>query len=165
MGQDGPLLYQGRFIRVEARSIAEDVHEVVVHPGAVAILVVDELGRVLLVRQVRAGAQGDLWEIPAGTLEAGETPLEAAKRELSEETSLIAENWQFLGAFFPTPGYSSEKIYLFQAGPISGTLEARSEIKEVRFFPVQEILDMARQGQGDGKTLAALALLRSPRVL
>lgn len=153
------LLYQGKLIRVEALSTPEGVREVVVHPGAVAILVVDEANRVLLVRQARAGAMDKLWEIPAGTLNPGEEPLAAAKRELFEETGLQAEKWHYLGAFFPTPGYSSEKIHLFRAESLLGTAKASHEIEEVRFFSVQEILDMAKQGRGDGKTLAALALL------
>ncbi|MGQ9700686.1 MAG: NUDIX hydrolase [Candidatus Bipolaricaulaceae bacterium] len=152
-------LYQGKFLRVEAWSTPSGEREVVVHPGAVALLVTDEQGRVLLVRQSRAAAQGEVWEIPAGTMEPGETPQETAKRELWEETGLVGEEWHYLGAFWPTPGYSSEKIHLFWVLKVSGALHAEQEIEEAKFFTVEEVLALAQQGQGDGKTLAALAFL------
>lgn len=152
-------LYQGKFLRVEAWATPSGEREVVVHPGAVALLVTDERGRVLLVRQSRAAARGEVWEIPAGTREPGETPQETAQRELWEETGLVGEEWHYLGAFWPTPGYSSEKIHLFWVHKVSGTLHANQEIEEAKFFTVEEVLALAQQGQGDGKTLAALAFL------
>ncbi len=158
------VLYQGKFLRVEAWPTPQGEREILVHPGAVAMLVTDEKGRVLLVRQSRAAAQEELWEIPAGTMEPGEAPLDTARRELFEETGLVGEEWRYLGAFWPTPGYASEKIHLFWVPRVSGTLRAQSEIAEVRFFPVEEILTLARQGRGDGKTLAALALLLAGKI-
>jgi ADP-ribose pyrophosphatase len=131
---------------------------VVLHPGAVAVLVRDRAGRVLLVRQHREGAGGPLWEIPAGVLERGERPLAAAQRELWEETGLTARHWRYLGTVYPTPGYSTERTYLFLAGDPSGEPGARSEVDEVRFLSVAEIQRLARAGVGDAKTLAALAL-------
>ncbi|MCS7240803.1 MAG: NUDIX hydrolase [Candidatus Bipolaricaulota bacterium] len=128
------------------------------HPGAVAILVTDGEGRVLLVRQQRAGAGKKLWEIPAGTLEHGEKPRACAIRELREETGLFGK-LQFLGAIYPTPGYSTERIYLFQLLDTPSFAQADHEVEEARFFTIDEILELARRGEGDGKTLAALAIL------
>jgi ADP-ribose pyrophosphatase len=152
-------VFRGRLLTVLLRSTPEGSREVVVHPGAVGMVVVDGYGRLLLVRQHREGAGKPLWEIPAGTLEPEERPLAVAKRELLEETGLSARQWRFLGLIYPTPGYSTERIFLFLAQGVEGTPVARAEVAEVRFFSPQEVRRLARTGQGDGKTLAVLALL------
>jgi len=149
------ILYHGKFLRVESWPTPEGEHEVVVHPGAVALLVTDQTGRVLLVRQRRAGARGEMWEIPAGTLEPGEKPFFCAIRELREETGLSLRP-RFLGVIYPTPGYCTERIFLFAAKTEEAPF-ASHEIEEVRFFTKEEVLELARRGKGDGKTLAALA--------
>ena len=156
----GSLVFQGQAISVEVRDAPAGRREVVLHPGAVAVLVRDEGGRVLLVRQHREGVDGPLWEIPAGTIGQGEKPLAAAKRELAEETGLTAGSWRYLGLAYPTPGYSNERTYFFRVEDVEGTPSARSEVDAVRFFTREEILALARCGQGDGKTLAALAWLQ-----
>lgn len=152
------LVFQGRAITVEVRETPAGPREVVLHPGAVAVLLRDELGRILLVHQHREGPRAPLWEIPAGVLEVGEKPLAAAKRELSEETGLTARRWRYLGTVYPTPGYSAERTYVFLAEKPSGEPAARSEVDEAGFFPTASIYRWARMGQGDAKTLAALAL-------
>lgn len=151
------LVFQGRLLRVILRHTSHGFREVVQHPGAVAILVTNGSGKILLVRQFREGAGRALWEIPAGTLEPGEKPYSCAIRELREETGLSLRP-RFLGVIYPTPGYSTERIFLFVA-KTSDKAVASSEIEEVRFFTKDEILELARQGEGDGKTLAALAFL------
>lgn len=152
------VLFFGRLLRVLRRVTPQGLREVVDHPGAVAILVTDAKGRVLLVRQRREGANGELWEIPAGTLEPGEKPYACAQRELQEETGLSGK-LRFLGVIYPTPGYSTERIFLFRLVHPVMTAMAQSEIEEAQFFSVPEILELARKGKGDGKTLAALAFL------
>ncbi len=152
------LAFAGRAIAVELRDTPAGQREVVLHPGAVAVLLRDELGRALLVRQHREGPGSPLWEIPAGVLERGEKPLAAAKRELREETGLTAHRWRYLGTIYPTPGYSTERTYVFLASGSQGTPAARQEVDETRFFTPEEIRRLARSGRGDAKTLAALAL-------
>ncbi len=152
--------FQGRLIAVEVRG----PYEVVVHPGAVAVVAQNEQGKLLLVRQEREGAGKALWEIPAGVREPGEKPLAAAQRELAEETGLRARTWRFLAVLYPTPGYSTERIYLFLAQGLEGAPLARSEIAEVGFFSPAEILRWAHRGLGDAKTLAALSFLAYPRL-
>jgi ADP-ribose pyrophosphatase YjhB (NUDIX family) len=88
---------------------------IVEHPGAVAIAPVTEAGELVLVRQYRHAAREVLVEIPAGRLERGEAPLEAARRELAEETGTRARHWRELAAFLPAPGFCSERIVLFEA--------------------------------------------------
>jgi ADP-ribose pyrophosphatase len=89
--------------------------ELVDHPGAVVILPFAGKKRILLLRQFRYAARGDLWEIPAGTLERGEKTLACAKRELEEETGFRAKRWKLLARFFPAPGISNELMTLYKA--------------------------------------------------
>jgi ADP-ribose pyrophosphatase len=138
--------------------------DVVRHPGAAAVVPLAEGGAVLLLRQFRHAAGGELWEIPAGTLGPGETPLECARRELAEETGCDARDWRPLGEIVPVPGYSDEKIHLFL---VSGLIPAkrhldRDEIIEVHRMPFRRALEMIGEGTiRDGKTICGLYLARS----
>lgn len=89
--------------------------EVVEHDGGVAVVAVDDDNGIYIVRQFRYAVGKVMLEIPAGKLEKGEDPLSAAKRELSEETGFTAKEWTNLGEMYPTPGYCSEKLYVFLA--------------------------------------------------
>ncbi|MBI3316249.1 MAG: NUDIX hydrolase [Candidatus Omnitrophica bacterium] len=116
------ILYRGHIIRlVKDRFILKVAphkivtRELVVHPGAVVILPFVGPDRILLIRQFRYAAQGDLWEIPAGTLEKNESPLACARRELEEETGFKAARWRYLTRFYPAPGISNERMYFFSA--------------------------------------------------
>ena len=119
---DSKTIYQGRIIRlVKDRFILNAAknklvtRELVRHPGAVVIVPYVDKNHLLLLRQFRYAAQGDLWEIPAGTLEQNEAPLTCAKRELEEETGFKAKRWKFLTRFFPAPGISNELMTLYKA--------------------------------------------------
>lgn len=89
--------------------------EIVLHPGAVAILPIDAQGNLILVRQWRRAAEQILIELPAGTLEQGEAPLVCAKREIQEETGFAAEHWHPCGGMFSAPGFCNEYIHFFIA--------------------------------------------------
>ena len=91
--------------------------KMVEHPGAAATLVVND-GKVLLVEQYRPAANRDMLELPAGTIDGNETPLECAKRELEEETGYRADQWEAMGHLYPTPGYTNEAFYLFLANDL-----------------------------------------------
>src|SRR5579862_4406793 len=82
---------------------------IVQHPGSAVVMPVDERNRVLLVRQYRLPAGKYLWELPAGRVDPGETPLQAARRELAEETGYRAKKWEKLAIFYPSPGFLAEK--------------------------------------------------------
>jgi 8-oxo-dGDP phosphatase len=89
---------------------------VVTHPGAVAVLALDDADRVLMIRQYRHPVGRELWEIPAGLRDAdGESPLRTAQRELLEETGYRAREWHTLADYFSSPGYSTERIHIFLA--------------------------------------------------
>ncbi len=146
--------------------------EIVGHRGAVAIVAVDDDDRVLLVRQFRPAAGRTLLEIPAGGLDAGpggtiEEPAVAAARELEEETGQRARTWQSLGSFWPAPGFSAERLYLYLAtglGPADGRRgpDADEALVLVR-VPVDEAIAAAEDGRIlDAKSI--VGLLRLARI-
>ncbi len=140
--------------------------ESVVHPGAVAILPFAAADRLVMIRQFRMPVGEWIWEIPAGTLEPGETPLRCAKRELVEEVCFAARRWKKLGTIFTTPGFCTEVMHIYRAwdlSPAQGEADADEYIR-IREMPLQEVLDAARTGRlRDAKSLAALCLERVAR--
>jgi ADP-ribose pyrophosphatase len=143
---------------------------VVDHPGAVAIAALDARGELLLVRQYRHAVGDWLVEIPAGRLEKGESPLEAARRELEEETRHRASEWHLLREFYPAPGFCSERMIVFLARGLEEISEgarpadADEELEVVRASPRQVFsgelsIGGARVRVADAKTLVAAALL------
>jgi ADP-ribose pyrophosphatase len=109
------VVFQGKLLAVSLEQWGDHEREIVDHPGAVAIVAVDRDGWVALVRQLREPARRRLLEIPAGTREPGEEPLETAKRELREECGLTGGSWRELAAFWTTPGFCSEHMHLYAA--------------------------------------------------
>ncbi|WP_150306610.1 NUDIX domain-containing protein [Planctomonas psychrotolerans] len=144
---------------------AEITREYVDHTGAVAILAMDDEGRVLLIQQYRHPVRHREWEIPAGLLdEAGENPLDAAKRELAEEADLEAADWSLLSEFYTSPGGSDEVIRIYLARGLTATAEAfdRTEEEadiETRWVSLDEALDavLARRLHNPSTTIAVLA--------
>ena len=92
--------------------------ELVQHPGAVAILPLVDSRHIVLLRQFRYAAKGNLWEIPAGTREAGESAIRCARRELEEETGFRARRIKFLTRFYLAPGITNEVMSLFKASDL-----------------------------------------------
>jgi ADP-ribose pyrophosphatase len=129
---------------------------IVQHAGSAVMMAVDDRRRILLVRQYRLPARGYLWELPAGKVDPGETPRQAAKRELIEETGYRAKKWTKLVAFYPSPGYVAEKMTIFLATGLTAG-EARpmgDERIETRWFTGKEIEDGIRSGKiVDAKTM------------
>lgn len=129
---------------------------IVHHVGSAVMMAVDDRKRILLVRQYRLPARASLWEIPAGRLDPGETPLQAAKRELSEETGYHAKKWKKLVMFYPSPGYVAEKMTIFVATELTAgkATPMDDERIESRWFTGKEIEDGIRSGKiVDGKTM------------
>src|SRR4029077_19135676 len=118
--------------------------DIVHHSGSAVMLARDSRRRILLVKQFRLPARREMWELPAGRLNPGETPLQAARRELTEETGYRAKRWKRLLAFYPTPGYCSERMTVFLAEGLTPgpTNFDEDESIETRWFTWDEILRM-----------------------
>jgi len=129
---------------------------VVRHVGSAVIMAVDDRQRVLLVRQFRLPADAYLWELPAGRLDPGEKPLQAAKRELVEETGYRARKWTRLASFLVSPGYVAERMTIFLARDLTAG-EAHpmdDERIETGWFTPKEIARMIASGKiDDAKTI------------
>jgi ADP-ribose pyrophosphatase len=153
------VAWEGGLIAVTVERWGEHEREIVEHPGAVAVVAVDEEGFVWLVRQLREATRQRLLELPAGTAEEGEEPLESAQRELQEECGLRGGEWRELAAFWTTPGFCRERMVLFAAeGVVRGEASpAEDEELELVRWPVDEIASRLREIE-DAKTLAGLLL-------
>ena len=159
-------IYSGHIVRlVKDRFILNRdpkklvTRELVEHPGAVVIVPYAAKDRLILIKQFRYAAGGDLWEIPAGTLEKGEAPLTCAKRELEEETGFLAKKWTFLTRFFPAPGISDELMTLYRAENLSPGKKNldHDEWIEHEVVSMTEAKRMIRRGLiRDGKTIAGI---------
>ncbi len=161
------VVYDGKIItvyndKVEISDGKTSFREVVEHSGGVVILAFhkkDDTEKILMVKQFRYPLKQPLLELPAGKLEKGEDPFEAAKRELTEETGYIAKNWEDLGHIFTSPGYSDEKLYLYKATDLEyvGDCPDEGEILIEYEFSIDEIKKMIKDGEiTDAKTICAV---------
>jgi ADP-ribose pyrophosphatase len=133
------------------------------HPGASAMVALTEDLKVLLIRQYRHAAGGYIWEIPAGTLDPEESPLDCAQRELVEETGFSADAWHKLGEIIPVPGYSDERIHIFLARTLKQAEQNldSDEVLEVHPFALPEVVGMITAGQiMDAKTISGIFLAK-----
>jgi ADP-ribose pyrophosphatase len=144
----------------------EITRAVVEHPGSATICAVDDRRRLLLVEQYRLPARKKLWEIPAGKIDPGETPLQAAKRELKEETGFRARKWTKLITFYASPGFLAEKMTIYLAQDLtSGDAQPMDDERiHTRWFTAKEIEALIDSGKLiDAKTLLAYFLYRRLR--
>ena len=135
--------------------------EVVHHPGASAVVAIDEDNRIIMEKQFRYALNDYLLEIPAGKLDAGEDPLVCAKRELEEETGIIASEWISLGTIATSPGFCNEVIHLYVAKGLSkGEIHwDEDEYVEVERYTLDELVQCIKEETiKDSKTLSALLL-------
>ena len=173
---DSRLLHKGRYLEfrldtIERADGSRAERDVVRHPGAVAILAIDDDDHVLLVRQYRLPAGRTLLEIPAGTLDVDpvsgvvEDPDLAARRELEEETGHRAGSWERLASFWTAPGFASELMHLYLATDLAPVRDDRlgpdeDERLELHRLPVADAIAAADRGEiADGKSLVALLWL------
>lgn len=162
------IAYRGRILNLRIDKVAlpngrMSTREVVEHAPAVAIIPELEDGTVLLVEQFRYAVDQKILEIPAGLVEEGETPLQAAHRELMEEVGFDADSFEEVGRFFTSPGFSNEIIVLYHA---TGLHPARLEADDDEFIQVVKVPKdrltsvLAEQKIMDAKSMAAVWWLR-----
>lgn len=162
-------VYSGRIIHVDVDTVrfpdgSTGEIEMVRHSGASAVLpfLSDPAGedpQVLLVRQYRYAAEGFIYEVPAGRLDPGESPLDCARRELEEETGCTAASVEPLTTIYTTPGFTDERIHLFMAvGLTHGEhRRERDEFMEVERLSLSRALELVERGQiTDAKTVVTL---------
>ena len=153
------VVYAGKLVDVTLERWGKYEREIVEHPGAVAVVAIDRDGMLMLVRQRREAARKELVELPAGTLEEGESALDCARRELEEETGLTGGTWRERTAFYTTPGFCRELMHLFFAEDVEpGTSrpEEDEELELVR-WPKADIESHLGEIE-DAKTLVGLLL-------
>lgn len=161
-------IFNGRIITVHEDTVqlvdgTQAKREIVDHNGGVAIIGLTEEGEVLLVRQFRAPYKEVLYEIPAGKLEKGEDPFEAAKREFQEECGCTAENFKYIGELYPTPGYCGEIIRLYYATGLEFGEQNLDEDERLDVYrvPLGEAFDRCINGEfKDAKTQIGIMKVR-----
>lgn len=163
------VVYDGRVwdIRKDTFVLEGDhiIREYMDHTGAVAVLALDEQDRVLLIKQYRHPVRLRDWELPAGLLDAaGESPLDAAKRELAEEVDLVADRWDLLSEFMTSPGGSNEVLRVYLARDVRPAPEAFARTEEeagieLRWLPLDEVVDavLSRDLQNSILAIAVLS--------
>ena len=138
--------------------------DVVRHPKSVVLIPVPEPGHVILIRQYRYAVNAFLWELPAGSVDQGETPEQAARRECHEEIGKVPATVVRMAAMLPTPGYCDEEMVFFRVSSLEEPTEAAAldedEDIEARTFELREARDMIRRGEIiDMKTVVGLAMI------
>lgn len=158
-------IFQGRVIDVGTEEVTLPsgmtvTLDVIKHPGASLIVPIDGDGNILLIKQWRHCAGGWLWEMPAGTLNPGETPEQCAQREVTEEAGVTAGRIEHVGFIFTAPGFCDEKIHIFVARDLLAAAKHPDDdevIVEVRSVAYQECLAMVARGEiQDAKTMCGL---------
>ncbi|MFE7067809.1 MULTISPECIES: NUDIX hydrolase [unclassified Microbacterium] len=168
------LVYEGRVWDVRSDRVrygeGEIVRQYVAHPGAVAILALDDEGRVLLIQQYRHPIRHRDWELPAGLLDiAGEEPLAAARRELAEEADLVAAHWEPLVSSWTTPGGNDELIQVFLATGLTAAAAAHAREDEeadirLAWLPLEEAIAGVLAGRLRNGILALGVLATAQRL-
>ena len=157
-------IFDGRILHVRRDTVLlpnghQSTREVVDHPGGVGILALDDQNRVLIVSQFRYPYGEVLRELPAGKLEYGEDPAQAAVRELREETGAVAGSFQSLGELYPSPGYCGEIIRMYLARDLSfgDTDPDEDEFLGLERVPFSQLVEQVLSGEiRDAKTIAAV---------
>ncbi len=165
--RDRKILFEGLVVDIEQMEVKVGdkgwhKYQIVRHPGGVGVLPLHKDGSVSLIRQLRPAVGSFMLEIPAGRLNTGEIPEQCGRRELTEETGLLADKLESMGIILPSPGVFDEAVHLFLAtGLTQGKADPEHyEEIEVVNLPLQDALKMALEGGiNDGKT--AMALFRA----
>ena len=158
------IVYEGPVFGIRRDEVIEPsgvrtTREVITHPGSVVVLPVLPDGRIVLIQQYRYAARQYLWELVAGRIDPGETPKEAAARELIEETGFRAKRLRVFLDVFPTPGFLEERMFILLAeGLTAGEAEPEEDEKIIsRAYSRKQLEEMIRGGKlRDAKTIAGI---------
>lgn len=161
------IIHKGRLIELHSERVdysnGHTYFDIVKHPGGAVIAAINDRNEICLLKQWRHAIEQNIWELPAGCLEAGEEPLYSAQRELEEEAAVVAKKWKELGVVCSTPGFCNEILHLFEARDLSkGTLNLDdAEQLEAHWVPIDKAYEMCADGSIiDAKTLACLLKLK-----
>ena len=159
-------LHQGRVFNLVTENytlkngVTSDM-DFIQHPGAAAMVPMINSAEVVLIKQYRHAIREFIWEIPAGTLDAWESPINCARRELVEETGYSADDWHQLGTITPLPGCSDERIHIFLASDLKVAEQQLDDDEILNVHPIKfnDALQMILTGEiSDGKTISGLFL-------
>lgn len=157
-------IYDGKILSLKVDTVElpnkkYSKREIVEHSAAVSIVAITEEDEILIIKQYRKAIEKEIYEIPAGLIEIGELPKDAAMRELTEETGYIASDIQYLSEFYTSPGFCTEKIHVFLAsglklGEQNLDLDEFIDVEKIKFEDVLKMLD--RCEINDAKTIASI---------
>lgn len=162
-------IYKGRILNLNIHKVilpnnTTANREIVVHPGAVAILPIDKEGKIIFVKQYRKAVEEELLEIPAGKIETGEDPEQCAMRELEEETGFFASQLIFINKIYTSPGFSNEVIYIYLAKGLAIGKKNPDEDEFIDLYKYNflDALNLIKSGKiKDAKTIAAILLMQN----
>ncbi|HEX4124556.1 MAG TPA: NUDIX hydrolase [Tepidisphaeraceae bacterium] len=165
------LIYAGKKVRLELHHLEDEdgaryLKEVCVHPGAVVVMAFLDDDTIVLIRNRRYAIGQTLIELPAGTLEPHEDPMNCAGRELVEETGYLADRLEFLSTYFTSPGVLSERMHAFAAYGLTASLKALEQGEEIEVMPTpwNEVIEMIQDGRiQDAKTIATVLMFEKFR--
>lgn len=157
-------IFKGKVVHLSVHTVdlgdgRTATREVINHPGGVAILPLDDKDNVYLVRQFRKPLEKEILEIPAGKLNPGEDPMSCARRELKEETGLLAADWEHVTTYYTTPGFTDEILYVYIARGLTRGEACPDDDENLSLVvvPFHEALAMVANGEiCDGKSIIAL---------
>jgi len=161
-------IFQGKIITVKQDLVLlennqEACRDVVLHPGAVAVVAITNDDKLVLVRQYRHPVGEALLEIPAGKLARGENPDDCARRELEEETGYVAGDIRKISSVYTTPGFCNEIIHIYLATQLVKTAQCldEDEFLNIEYYTVAEVYQMINDGRiHDAKSIVGLLMAR-----
>lgn len=162
------MIYKGAIINLRRDKVTVEngtsYREIIEHNGGAVLAAVTDEGKMVMVRQYRKPAERVMLEVPAGKIDAGETPLQTARRELKEETGYTPSKVEYLTDFYPSVGYSEEVLYLYLCTGLTAgeTCPDENEALDILEIDIEELYRMVLNAEiRDAKTIIAIMMVRS----